>query len=164
LPCCWLAFQRLRRGAHDGPPISPCSKSGAFKLGCSNPRFPAPAPSRTLIVDSKCGLDGNGTGAEAAQNDAKNDFCASGTPQPITIADMRYLQTKVEQNTAINFGPSGPTTDRGPLKALGEDNLVTIEKAYVLISRQEGRALIAGDRDPSAFTQFGDLQFSRCAI
>jgi hypothetical protein len=67
------------------PAPRPTPISDAFKPDCTNPSFPSPAPSRALGIralgiDARCGLDGKGTGAEAAQNDAKNNFCASGTP------------------------------------------------------------------------------------
>src|SRR5205823_4335339 len=75
---------------------------------------------------------------------------ATGPAQTITIAEMRQLQSQVEQNHVINFGSSGPTTDRAPLKTLGEGNLVTIEKAYVLIARQEGKESVnCGSKFPN---------------
>lgn len=120
------------------------SKPVLFMPLCPNPSYPTPAPSKNPAIDSQCGLNGSGAGPEAAQNDAKNNFCATGTPQEITIAQMTDLQTQVEKNPAINFGnenqgtrKKGPTTNRAPLRKLGEGKLVTL-RAFVLIARQEG--------------------------
>lgn len=72
----------------------------------------------------------------------KNNFCSTGTLVAITIDQLTTLQTKVEQNTSINFGDQanrgahGPTTDRAPLKDLGEGDLVQL-KAFVLAAKQE---------------------------
>lgn len=55
----------------------------------------------------------------------------------MTIAMFEQLQKAVASNLSVNFGPTGPTTNRAPLTALGEGKLVTL-KAFVLIARQEG--------------------------
>jgi hypothetical protein len=90
-----------------------------------------------------CGIQGSG-GAEANQNMAKNNFCASGAPKHMTIADFTQLQQQVNNNPSIPFGdssqngrPAGPATNRAPLQALGEDTLVRMQ-GYVLLARQEG--------------------------
>lgn len=49
----------------------------AFKPLCDNPSFPTPPPSTNLGIDLQCSINGSG-GTEAQQNDAKNNFCASG--------------------------------------------------------------------------------------
>ena len=46
-----------------------------FGQSCPSPSFPSPT---ATPIDDKCGPDGNG-GAETSQNEAKNNFCASGT-------------------------------------------------------------------------------------
>src|ERR1700752_2540081 len=79
-------------------------KATSFKPACAKPSYPTPAPAAPPAIDSQCGLAGAGLGPEGAQNSAKNNFCAMGTPQEITIADMTKLQQQVEQNAAINFG------------------------------------------------------------
>jgi hypothetical protein len=107
--------------------------ASAIKPSCTTPDFPAPT---ALAIDAQCGNQGNG-GNEAEQNSAKNNFCPlSETPADVTIAAFQQLQKDVEKNSSINFGPSGPTTDRSPLKTLGEGKLVTL-KAFVLHARQE---------------------------
>lgn len=112
-----------------------------FGQSCSSPSFPSPTPTP---IDGKCGPDGNG-GAESTQNEAKNNFCASGA-KPITIAQMKTLQGKVESDKSIPFGNEethpltsapGPATDRPALVALGEGNEVVLT-GFVKIARQEG--------------------------
>src|SRR6185503_11103402 len=79
---------------------------------CATPRFPQ-IPSRA--IDSQCGNEGNG-GDEAEQNTLKNNFCpTTSTATSVTIARFSQLQDNVESNSDINFGGSGPTTDRTPL-------------------------------------------------
>jgi len=108
--------------------------ASAIKPSCLAPDFPEPT---ALAIDAQCGNEGNG-GKEAAQNSVKNNFCPpSETPADITIAAFQQLQKDVENNSSINFGSSGPTTDRSPLKTLGEGKLVTL-KAFILKARQEG--------------------------
>jgi hypothetical protein len=119
-------------------------QSTAFKPTCKKPNYPSPAPAKAPAIDSECGLQGSGTGAEGAQNAAKNNFCASGPAKAITINDLIALQQMVEADASINFGDQntgarkkGPTADRTALNKLGEGKQVTL-KAYVLIARQEG--------------------------
>lgn len=114
-----------------------------FSPACSSPNYPTPPPASPPAIDSQCGLTGSG-GVEAAQNSVKNNFCASGTPQPITIPYLASLQTQVADDPSINFGdegtptrPKGPTTDRTPLQKMGEGKMVTLQ-GYVLFARAEG--------------------------
>ncbi len=131
-----------------GNVLGAAPQSGPFKPTCKKPNFPSPPPTKKPAIDSQCGLQGSGTGPEGAQNAAKNNFCAGGTARAITIDDLITLQQKVEADTSINFGdtnsprPKGPTTDRTPLKNIGDNKLgegkkVTL-KAFVLKSRAEG--------------------------
>jgi hypothetical protein len=118
-----------------------------FTQACSSPAFPGPA----VAIDSRCTAQGAG-GEEAEQNQAKNNFCAAGTPSPRTIAQLMTLQGQVEQNKAINFGDvdnpgmHGPTTNRAPLKALGEGQLVQL-KAFVAGATQEGDETVNCGKD-----------------
>lgn len=114
----------------------------AFHESCEDPSFPAgPAP----IDSTSCALEGNG-GAEAAQNDAKNNFCAVGPPIQETIGGLVALQKKVQQDGTVPFGNNhnhplsdqpGPATDRGTLESLGEGHQVILT-GYVKIARREG--------------------------
>jgi hypothetical protein len=121
---------------------TPAAGSG-FVQTCASPHFPSAAP--TTIDDTSCTLAGSG-GAETFQNEAKNNFCATGPAKPITIAEMVNLQAQVQQDSSIPFGSThghplttkpGPATDRKPLQALGEGTAVTLQ-GFVLIARQEG--------------------------
>jgi hypothetical protein len=100
---------------------------------------------------TSCSVSGNG-GAETWQNDAKNNFCATGSdanpasPTSTSIPELMALQTKVQQIPNINFGnprqhpltnKAGPVQNRAPLVALGEGSLVQLQ-GYVKIARQEG--------------------------
>ncbi len=114
-----------------------------FTPACSTPAYPSPPPAKPPGIDSSCGLTGTG-GSEANQNAAKNNFCATGTPQPITLADLQQLQTQAANDPSIDFGDEnsgsrqkGPQVDRAPLQAMGEGKLVTMT-GYVLLARQEG--------------------------
>jgi len=100
------------------------------------------------VADSSCGAAGSG-GREAAQNTAKNNFCAApsqqGQPNPATFASFQRLMVTVTNDHSINFGDrntatrqAGPTTNRTKLKQLGEGRLAQIE-GVVLIARQEGK-------------------------
>lgn len=131
-----LAQQTKKKKSSHGPTFHkhPLTQS------CDNPSFPSPD---TTPPDSVCDVTGSG-GAEAAQNSAKNDFCSTGDPQPISFEDFKNLQAQVADSPNINWGDKntstrakGPTSDRTPLQQLGEGNLVVL-RGFVLIARQEG--------------------------
>jgi hypothetical protein len=101
---------------------------------CDTPRFPQ-IPARA--VDAQCGNEGNG-GDEAEQNTLKNNFCpTTSNATNISIAKFSQRQDDVVSNGNINFGSSGPATDRSPLAKMGEGKLVRI-KTFVFTARQEG--------------------------
>jgi len=141
-------------------------KPTKFKPACVTPSYPTPAPTSSLGIDSQCGLAGAGVGPEGQQDSVKNNFCAKGTPQTITIDDLTKLQGQVEQNQAINFGNEnkgtrmrGPTTNRAPLKKLGEGKLVTL-KAFILIARQEGGESVNCGKNVPDGALFHDIHIS----
>lgn len=110
---------------------------------CPNPQYPSPSPAP--IDSTSCGPAGSG-GAETSQNEAKNNFCASGPAQPTTISQMVALQQQVQTDKSIPFGNPdthplttrpGPATDRSALVKLGEGNEVVVS-GFVKIARQEG--------------------------
>lgn len=145
---------------------APAFKPTTFKPACANPSYPAPAPKSSPAIDAQCGLAGAGSGPEGQQDMTKNNFCAKGTPQAITIADLTDLQSQVLANTAINFGSAnqgtrkkGPTTNRAPLKKLGEGKLVTL-KAFVLIARQEGGESVNCGKSVPDGALFHDIHIS----
>lgn len=137
----------------------------SFTPSCSAPQFPADA---ATPIDSACGIDGSG-GAEATQNDAKNNFCAPDPPKPVTLADMVALQGKVQQDSSINFGNprshpltshAGPQQNRDPLVALGEGNEVVIQ-GYVLIARPESAESVnCGSKFPPKDLTYHDIHIS----
>lgn len=138
------APKRTPRRVKPKPQAAKTAPVAQFKPACANPSYPSPPPSAPPAIDSQCGLTGAGAGPEGVQDAVKNNFCASGTPRAVTFADLTNLQAQVEKNPSINFGNAnkggrkkGPTTNRAPLKKLGEGSLVTL-RAYVLIARQEG--------------------------
>jgi hypothetical protein len=145
------------------------AKSQSFKPACSSPSYPSPPPKTSPGIDSQCGLNGSGTGAEGQQNSVKNNFCAKGTPRPVTIDYLTSLQAQVEKNKSINFGDEntgtrkkGPTTDRAPLRKLGEGRLVTL-KAYVLIARQEGGESVNCGKNVPNQAPYHDIHISLVA-
>jgi hypothetical protein len=117
---------------------------GGFMAGCSNPSFPLPAPKVLPAIDAQC-LIGGETGSaapETTQNKAKNNFCTTPpATSSITVAEMVNMQADVEKDSAINFGKNGPTTDRTPLKAMGEGQQRVLT-GYVFIARQEGKEAV----------------------
>jgi hypothetical protein len=140
------ATKRTARRVKPRPQAAAAARaSSKFKPTCAKPNYPSPAPSASPGIDSQCGLNGaGGATPEGVQDSVKNNFCATGTPQAVTVASLTNLQAQVEKNPAINFGNEnkgtrkrGPTINRAPLKKLGEGKMVTL-RAYVLIARQEG--------------------------
>ncbi len=114
-----------------------------FTPACGTPSYPSPPPPSPPAIDSICGLQGD-DGPEGHQNMAKNNFCASGDLQLLTVKDFQKLQEQVNANPSIPFGdkdsgtrPKGPAQNRGPLQQLGEGRLVSLQ-GYVLLAQQEG--------------------------
>ncbi|MBZ5537548.1 MAG: hypothetical protein LAO31_16445 [Acidobacteriia bacterium] len=129
--------------------LSGTANSQAFVLGCPSPALPTPPPANALGIDASCPIQGTGP-KEAAQNTAKNNFCAGGPAQPITIDDMKTLQQNVQTNSKINFGnprdhplsrTPGPTKDRTPLRTLGEGTLRSLQ-GFVFAVRQEKKETV----------------------
>jgi hypothetical protein len=143
--------------------------ANVFKPACPKPNYPSPPPAASPVIDSECGVSGAGAGAEGQQDSAKNNFCASGTPKVVTIDSLTNLQAQVLKNTAINFGSEnkgnrkkGPTTNRAPLKKLGEGTLVTL-RAFVLVARQEGPESVNCKKNVADTPPFHDIHISLVA-
>jgi hypothetical protein len=79
---------------------------------CQDQSFPMPA-TNGLGIDDQCSTSGSGSGAEAAQNKAKNNFRAGGPATPITIDELKALQADVQQNKKINSSYRQQYWDRG---------------------------------------------------
>ena len=161
----------MNRIAIIGPLALAASAFGqGFKPACGDPAFPSPL---SLGIDSQCAITGTGKGADATQDQQKNNFCATGTVQPITLSNLQDLQASVEKNKKINFGSgkhplstkAGPTADRKPLAALGEGSLRSIE-GFIFIARQEGpESVNCGATFPKGkdFDSFHDIHISLVA-
>jgi hypothetical protein len=91
-------------------------------------------------IDDACPAEGTGKSpAQQAQNTAKNNFCATGTPAEVTAVSFRKLQAKAKA-ASITFGSDAHLPeDRTKLKdlytttngdAIGEGSLVRLV-AYV---------------------------------
>lgn len=92
-------------------------------------------------IDDSCTADGNaGRPAQKAQNDAKNNFCAGGTPAEITTLSFQKLQAAAKK-AGVSFGSDSQlpedrtalrdvyTTSKGD--KIGEGSLVQLV-AFVL--------------------------------
>ena len=141
----------------------------SFSPACSSPSFPTPPPKALAVIDSDCGSSGQPgqTAPETEQNSAKNNFCATGTPKPITVDQMRALQTQVQADKSINFGSRvhplsdepGPASDRAALVEMGEGTLRVLE-GYVLIARQEGKEMVNCETTPPNVPASHDIHIS----
>ena len=71
---------------------APATVAALFKPGCQLP-FDS-IKTAGLEVDAKCTSDGNSGNdiKKRLENNAKNNFCAVGTPRPITYEDFKGLQ------------------------------------------------------------------------
>lgn len=149
----------------------PMGTEGGFAQTCANPHFPA--ETLTVMDGTSCTVSGNG-GAETWQNDAKNNFCAAGSvadpssPTITSVPEFVALQTKVQQNPAINFGnprqhpltnKAGPVQDRASLVALGEGSMVQLQ-GYVEIARQEGAESVNCGSNVPNDTAYHDIHIS----
>jgi hypothetical protein len=69
-------------------------------------------PTQGLIIDRVCGLTGNAhTEAKKAQDQLKNNLCASGSVKTITLPELKELQEKVDAS-GVQYGHGGPPVDR----------------------------------------------------
>jgi hypothetical protein len=89
--------------------------------GC---QLPFAAISVQHPIDSSCTVAGKSTSPAPTklQNTAKNNFCATGSPQTFTPQQLVDLQTK----TKIPTGQEKEPTTRSAAEALGEGKLVRI--------------------------------------
>jgi hypothetical protein len=125
--------------------FTPAIKAQDFKPGCEFP-LQLKTLKEKQKVDSSCGIAGDGSAASKAQNTAKNNFCAKGSPIQVSVVDLTKLYNATATrlaNASIPFGsPSSIPTDRTLLatdfviggKHLSEGKLVGII-AYVLDAR-----------------------------
>ena len=131
------------------------SAAEKFVSSCESPSYPGKA---TVMDKTSCPIEGSG-GKEAEQNKAKNDFCATGAPQAVTIADLVELQRKVEADGSIPFGKEGPATDRSKLQSFGEGTSVVLT-GYVKMARQEGKESVNCELDVPNQPAYHDIHIS----
>lgn len=85
-------------------PHKPTSSAPSPAEAGSACTLPFDAIKQSHAIDSSCGTSGNSTsGPQAAQNEAKNNFCAAGTPVNLTFANFAQLQ-QAAKNAGITFG------------------------------------------------------------
>ena len=79
--------------------------------------LPFDAIKREHEIDSSCDAAGSSTSdAQAAQNEAKNNFCATGIPVNLNLDNFTRLQQAAE-NAGVSFGSdSHLPDDRTPLQ------------------------------------------------
>ena len=119
-------------------PTTPAAGAGGFTQSCSVPQYPMAAPA--AMDATSCPVGGspskNPQKSETPQNESKNNFCATGPVQAVTVADMVALQAQVP--ASVPFGQTaGPAVDRSALVALGEGQEVTV-MGYLSYTDQEG--------------------------
>lgn len=71
------------------------------------PKCPLPfAPIATSTsIDSKCGVSGDASGALSAQDDVKNNFCATGEAFALSLEDYAPLQAAAQKALGANYSP-----------------------------------------------------------
>ncbi len=95
-----------------------CTKHGAFTTTCN----PYGSSSKPHAIDKTCGMTGDATSAgDKAQDKEKNNLCATGTAQPVTVDDLKNLQQAVDKS-GVDYGSAhskpphpGPPADRSSL-------------------------------------------------
>lgn len=111
----------------------PAFAEEAFAPRC---KLPFAAIATKQPIDTRCGLSGDAVVDSAldAQDQAKNNFCATGTPFVLGFEDYAALQEAAEKVLGANYKPPASRTGlrevtlRG--QKLGEGSVVRL-KAYV---------------------------------
>jgi hypothetical protein len=107
-----LAPMARRHPPRPHVPVTPIV-STAVGSSCT---LPFDAIKQTHAIDSSCEASGTASSApQASQNEAKNNFCATGTPVSLNFNNFAQLQ-QAAQSAGIPFGgPSSLPPDRGAL-------------------------------------------------
>jgi Carboxylesterase family len=97
----------------------PSSSQETFKIACST--LPFESIKKARQIDQDCGIHGDtnrtADAPQAAQNAAKNNFCASGPVVLATNLTFRHLQSDTEANAKIECcGPKKLPSDRALLQ------------------------------------------------
>jgi hypothetical protein len=101
-----------------GSTASPLPSPATFVPGCTLPF--ENIKGKNLTIDAQCGKDGASAANSASgkQNEAKNNFCATGTPVGLTFGSFDQLQATATQNQIPFGGSNSLPTDRSVLKNL----------------------------------------------
>jgi len=156
IACC-LLLSSLSYVAAPAPPHASRraqERSGdAFKPGC--PTLPFEAIKVKRPIDGTCPRAGSSandpTGAHALENEAKNNFCATGDPVPVTYNAFVNLQAAVNKMTDLPWGEGTrlppdrsklhnlKITDSGKTLTLGEGTKVVFV-GYVMDTKHDDTA------------------------
>jgi hypothetical protein len=131
-------------------------KGQPFKSGCATLPFES-IKNQNLAIDQQCGTSGTAKkfSTSAKQNEAKNNFCAQGTPVALTFADFDQLQT-LARKKHIPFGGKKLPTDRKALRNIltlangtkvGEGDVVTLE-GFVFGAQHSNTKLFSFNGEP----------------
>ncbi len=107
-----LASTQLPSGS-GAPPVS---GTGRMPTACTLPFQPI---AQHHPIDNSCGPDGNGQASspQAAQNDAKNNFCASGAPVDVDFDVLHQLEEVAERRVTFG-GDSSLPEDRSLIRSI----------------------------------------------
>jgi hypothetical protein len=131
-----LAIGLANTAVRPSHPSAVSTGAGAIQLACV---LPFDAIKQHHPIDDSCGPDGNSAAnsARSAQNDVKNNFCASGPPMNLTFQDFRQLMQAAAARVTFGSDSKLPV-DRSLLRAfpssagtVGEGTVVRLA-AYVL--------------------------------
>jgi hypothetical protein len=97
----------------------------AFEPGCA-------VPFATLAVhhpvDTDCAITGTGSAGSQAQNQRKNNFCATGQPVDVTNTSFRKLQKAADDDIQFDTWGNAPA-DRSDFE---QEDLVTTSEGHTL--------------------------------
>jgi hypothetical protein len=113
-----LAIGLAAPTARRHPPKPPVTPVVSTPVG-SSCTLPFDTIKQTHAIDSSCEAAGTASsGPQGAQNEAKNNFCATGTPANLKFSNFAQLQ-QAAQSAGIPFGgPSNLPPDRSALHNL----------------------------------------------
>ncbi len=104
------AYSQSKRSA-----TTSCQKTGSFPTQCN----PFGTASTAHPIDNTCGVSGNASDpGQQAQDEVKNNLCASGPGQEVTVSLLSQMQSKIDTsglqygNRYINKNLPPPPTDR----------------------------------------------------
>ena len=119
--------------------LAPCNNSAraqGFETGCDQLPSQIGKLQRKHPIDAACKRVEGGSPGSRLQNAAKNNFCATNTPVPITRDTLLRLQEKIDESGLVFGGQNLPTSrdrlknltinDNGQQRTLGEGDAFII--------------------------------------